>query len=83
MIKVYEFCGCDLVVTNKSIKETMDWYSKEYQYVNEKYVEEIDGYDTYIKIKDDNNEFKSISVKDYIVKIDEKDMPMIIASSEY
>lgn len=82
-IKVYEFCNCDLVVTNVSLEKTINWYSKEYQYVDKKYVEEVDEYDMSIQIEGEDGELKNISVHDYIADIKEKDMPMIIASSEY
>lgn len=84
MIKVYRFCECDLVVTNKSIEETIKWYNEEYMEADESDVEEIDIDKAKINVEDDEDyEGDTVTVKDYISDIDEKDMPMIFASSEY
>ncbi len=82
MIKVYRFCECDLVVTNKSIEDTIGWYNKEYMDADETDVEEIDINKTKITVEDDDGESR-VTVGDYISDIDKKHMPMIFASTEY
>ncbi len=84
MIKVYRICECDLVVTNKSIEETLKWYNEEYMDVKVEDVEEIDI--DYMKInvtEDEDYEYDFVTVREYIADIEEEHMPMLFASTEY
>jgi len=84
MIKVYRICECDLVVTNKSIEETLKWYNEEYMDADVEDVEDVDIDTAKINVEeDDEYECNTVTVKEYIVDIDEKLMPMIFASIEY
>ena len=83
-IKVYKFCECDLIVTNKSLDETIAWYNKEFMEADESDVEEIDMDMVKINVEeDDEYQCDTVTVKEYIADIDEEYMPMIFASQEY
>lgn len=82
MIKVYEFCGCDLVVTNLSKEETHKWY-EEYsgEDVNINSVDEVD-LNIIVEIETIEGKYEPVTISEYIKDIAIESIPLVIASKE-